>query len=311
MNQAQRDAVFAGEFPADLSGEAIRLKTRLPEFHNLRDAFRYNQSKTAPVVNVYFNAKFSQTSIHRKNSPVHQIILTEALAQLKNRLRSPGRFGFISGSSIETHLPVPDFYIGYRDKGPGREPRPIFALEVGFSEPRASLEKCVKDLLTTKTRYVNAAVLVDVKETPSYQNPLPKPVNQKFCDDILQKDPEALLAEETYLEDPSDMQSPLFRFGVRWVGRMRGSAQVWTRDPESQKPIPGEQVIFFGPDAQPNPRLRLKLSDFVPSDAEEFKEEFAFDCTDWADGIDFARWELARQRSKVAVNSLREASGKK
>ncbi|PGH19831.1 hypothetical protein AJ80_03748 [Polytolypa hystricis UAMH7299] len=157
--------------------------------------------------------------------------------------------------------------------------------------------------------HVKAAVMVDIKETPNYKNPLHKPANSKIGHDLLQQDPTFLLEEDaSYLEDSSDENSPLFRFGLRWVGRMRGSAQVWTRDAASQKPIPGEQVIFLSPNAQANPRLGLKLSDFVPSDAEEFKEAFAFDCSEWAMGLNHARWGLARNRSEVAINSLRRAS---
>lgn len=198
--------------------------------------------KTAPTVNIYFDAKLSRTSVYWKNTPIHQSIVGRLSYQLRRRLSSPAHFDFAVNTAISSNLPIPDLHAAYTDREAGVIYRPIFAVEVGFSELRESLENCVKDLLT-KMPHVKAAVMVDIKETPNYKNPLRKPTSSKIGHGLLQQDPRYLLEEDACLEDSSDKDSPLFRFGLHWVGRMRGSAQVWTRDAESQKPIPGEQVV--------------------------------------------------------------------
>jgi hypothetical protein len=52
-----------------------------------------------------------------------------------------------------------------------------------------------------------------------------------------------LLDEIPYREDPDDKDSPLWMCGMRWVGRMRGTAQLWTRSPRSKRPIAGDLVV--------------------------------------------------------------------
>ncbi|PGH19830.1 hypothetical protein AJ80_03747 [Polytolypa hystricis UAMH7299] len=119
MNQAQRDALFAGEFPADVYGEAIHLKTSLREFHNLRKAFHENEFKTASTVNLHFNAKFSRTSIYWKNTPIHQSVIGSITYQLRSRLSSPTHFAFAGDTAISDSLPIPDLYVAYTDRVAG------------------------------------------------------------------------------------------------------------------------------------------------------------------------------------------------
>ncbi|PGG95221.1 hypothetical protein AJ79_10179 [Helicocarpus griseus UAMH5409] len=305
INKAQRDALSAGEFPPDVSGEAIHLTTSLAELHDLKRAFDENEREKAPTVNLHFNAKFSRTSIYRKNTPVHSTIAGSLAYQLRSRLSLSNNFDFVGDTAISNSLPIPDLFVSYTDWKAGVVYRPILALKVGFSESRESLESCVKALLT-EVPDVGVVVLVDIKETPNYKNPLLKAVYSKISRDLLQQDPKLLLKQDVYLEDSSDKNSSLFRFGLRWVGRLRGSAQVWKRDPKSNKPISEEQVTFLGPNAEENPRLKLKLSDFVPSDIDKLKDDYAFDCSEWAMRLERARWFLARNRSGVAIGNLRK-----
>ncbi|KAK2810775.1 hypothetical protein FQN50_002598 [Emmonsiellopsis sp. PD_5] len=310
MTPARWDALFAGFFPLDISGEVLHLKTSLAEFHRLNDAFRENEAR-APVVDMQYNPKFSRTSIYWKKSHVHQIIAGEIGSQLHTDLPCEGRFDAYMNLEICPTLPIPNLYLSYTDEKAGRHCGAIFVVEIGLSEPRKILEDCIRELLKKK-RNVRAAVLIEIDETPKFKNPLREPENWEIGKVLIELDRNDRLYDKMMdREVPSDKHSALFEYGLRWFGRTRASAQVWTRDAESREAIPGEQVIFFGPDAQPNPKLRLKLSDFVPSDDEAFKKEYAFDCSQWARKLEAGRRVLARFRSEVAIRSLRRASQKK
>lgn len=89
---------------------------------------------------------------------------------------------------------------------------------------------------------MEVVIAVDIKETPSYKNPLKKKYedpskeghypNQFYEPLRQQKGPQTPI----YFEDSqSPSHSPVLIHGVRWVGELTGLVQVFAKDPETGK----------------------------------------------------------------------------
>jgi hypothetical protein len=93
--------------------------------------------------------------------------------QLSHSLDFPN-FDFVPDSFISQDVSIPDLHVTYTDEKAGLLSAPIFAVEIGFSETPESLEESVRGLLT-QVPLVKVVLMVDIKESPSYKNPLSKP----------------------------------------------------------------------------------------------------------------------------------------
>ena len=49
--------------------------------------------------------------------------------------------------------------------------------------------------------------------------------------------------EEAYVEEPGETYSPLWRLGIRWVGKLNRAAQVWRKDAESGRVVDGDRIM--------------------------------------------------------------------
>ena len=177
--------------PANVSSEAIHLKATESQFHHLRQAFYHNEDRSQPTVSVHFDAKSPTTSIHRKNTTVHTAVVGDTISQLGPYLRLiPPDFNFRPGAGLSSnfhhHFPdpqlasrpsIPNLQVAYTDEAAGLMCEPIFVLEL--SQSSQDLEEPVRSILEGLP-LVKTAILVDIKETPMFKNPLREKETKKL-----------------------------------------------------------------------------------------------------------------------------------
>lgn len=202
---------------------------------------------------MHFNANVSTASIYRKNTAIHQSIIGSSISRLGSLLSSISpNFDFIPGSrllsnlstpdpQLASRLSIPDLQITYTDEAAKLLCEPIFVLEVGFSQSSKDLEESVRNILE-ELPLVKAAILVDIKESPRYQNPLRKTENAGIIRRAIQTDPTSL-RENLYVEEPTGKYGPLWRFGIRWLGELNATAQVWTKDSKNKKVVARGRIV--------------------------------------------------------------------
>jgi hypothetical protein len=206
-------------------------------------------TRRTSAVSLQFYEAFSKSAILRKPASVHERIIGLVRDELAHLLPR-GEFRAVGNHSISPGLSDPDLQLLQSGKGK-RIPKSIFAIEVGFSQPSEDLEERVKRLLREST--VKVAMLFDIKETPKYKNPftINEPKNLRRTGNMSKTtDTKPTTAEihiETYksqrsqtdlesslcLEDSRNPYSPVFIYGVRWVGELTGVVQVFAKDPVS------------------------------------------------------------------------------
>lgn len=107
-------------------------------------------------------------------------------------------------------------------------------MEVGFSQPSEDLEEKVRKLIRNTT--VKICHSIDIKEKPYYKNPFKlesserSMVNFKTCESQLEK---TSPTRSVCLEDNDNPYSPIQVLGVRWVGELTGTVQVFGKDLET------------------------------------------------------------------------------
>ena len=125
----------------------------------------------------------------------------------------------------------------YMTKTPGGN-QPIFALEVGFSQSSKSLEGRVWDLL--RDTAVKVCIVVDIRETPSYNNPLTYGTEEVRNDNVEKYSLERLRItprRSLHLLDDNNPFSPILIHGVQWAGELTGAVQVFGKDPKTGKAV--------------------------------------------------------------------------
>lgn len=149
-------------------------------------------------------------------------------------------------------LSEPDFQIRYRQIGnPMSDPG--IAFEIGFSQPSEELEQKVKALLENSPAKV--AVLFDFKESPNYRNPFiwyktgngnraqadktnrTVPLNRTNIEIFKSQRQQTDAENSMCLENSRNPYGPLLVYGLRWVGELTGSVQVFAKDLETGKAI--------------------------------------------------------------------------
>lgn len=82
------------------------------------------------------------------------------------------QFRTSGNTNFSVDLSNPDFQLIYTEIGSIFKQTPLFAVEVGFSQPSDDLEARVKKLLRTNT--VKVVITIDIKETLAYKNAFSK-----------------------------------------------------------------------------------------------------------------------------------------
>ena len=193
-----------------------------------------------------FNETISTTSVRRKQSKIHSTVI-----QLINNALIPH---FSANDDFEVFLdslasPVdsplsllelhdPDLQLAYIAPDTGLY-ETIFAVELGFCQPSQDLEDCARALIRDTS--VKTCLLVDIKERPYYKNPfrlesLEKSIaNLQTCKSQLET---TSLERSVCLEDGDNPYSPVQVLGLRWVGELTATVQVFGKDPETGEAVP-------------------------------------------------------------------------
>ncbi|EFR03971.1 hypothetical protein MGYG_06973 [Nannizzia gypsea CBS 118893] len=229
----QREQIFNGIFPAHFSGEEISLRTTRKEFHDIFKAFKASADKRSRTAIVQFNEAFHSTIIRHSLVSVHECLINSISNQLQN-LALPAEFSFYGDTNISDEISNSDLQMVRDSNDSGVDP--VLAVEVGFSQPSADLEMKIKDLIKKTT--VKVAILVDIKETPNYKNPLRIKANKEIYYSEQNSHPgnPGLLIRQ-YCEG-REPYSPVFLYGVRWTGEFTAAVQVFGKGTSTDEPIP-------------------------------------------------------------------------
>ncbi|EGD89709.1 hypothetical protein H112_03341 [Trichophyton rubrum D6] len=153
-------------------------------------------------------------------------------------------------------------------------PIPVLAVEIGFPELSLDLEKRVKEAL--KKSEANIDIIFDIKEFPSYKNPLR---NSQFIETSKAASKanteELRVLSYQYCKERAPV-SPVMFYDIQWMGELTAAVQVFD--------------IFFGhpqpaigveqPEAacyDPYPNLKTKSADCVDSKEGIYNADLALD----------------------------------
>ncbi|EFR04587.1 hypothetical protein MGYG_07593 [Nannizzia gypsea CBS 118893] len=229
--------------------------------------------------------------------------------------RHPRRFSFLGETEIDDDISNPDLQMVWHSEA---EFTPVPAMEVGFSQPSLDLEMKVKELLQKTS--IKIGILVDIKESPSYKNPLRKEQNIEICKAAMQastEKPERL----TYQYCAGrEWFSPVVLYDIQWVGELTAAVQVFGKDPVTGKVVTRTpRVTFFRPPKPAKgikesgapiydayPRLNTKFSDCVDSGDEAYNVDLALEWDDLRYDLYMAKCLLAQRRWSAAVSKLKK-----
>ncbi|KDB20272.1 hypothetical protein H109_07776 [Trichophyton interdigitale MR816] len=316
LSQEQRDQLFRGIFPADYSGEVISIKTSRAEYSRLFEAFEKSTNKRSQSAILKFDKTFHTTSIQLRQVSIHNCVISNVSAQLRKLMPlDPKRFSFMEDTEIDDALPGPDLQMVWLSN---IGVIPVLAMEVGFSQPSLDLEMTIRNLLQKTS--VKVGILVDIKESPSYKNPLRKEQNIEICKAAMQAStdkPELLI--DQYCAG-RELFSPVVLYGIQWVGELTAAVQVFGKDSVTGDVVARTpRVTFFGhpkpakgikqsgaPLYEAYPSLNTKFSDCVDSDDEAYNVDLALTWDDIRDDLYIAKRMLARKRCFAAVSRLKK-----
>ncbi|KLJ05859.1 hypothetical protein EMPG_10713 [Blastomyces silverae] len=326
LSQDQRKQLFSGQFPTDFSGEVITMRTTRAEYHKLWDAFSQTPARMKRSVSLDFNEQLSTTAVRQRETPIHQSVIGQISYQVRNLLaRDAAQFYLWGDTKIAMKLPDPDLQMLWQtDSGRLR----IFAVEVAFSQKSEDAEARVKALLRDTT--IRAALMIDVKEEPSYNNPLLVEDNIELYRENMKRYKSKQRTQLDEFETLADRYaqgrppfSPIFVHGLLWTGELTAAVQVFAKDPTTGEPVQKtDRITFFGnpkpqgkvrkseeawepkPRYEEYPSLNLKMSDFVPLSDDIYKRELTLDWDELRRDLTGARLQLAWERYLLALRGL-------
>ncbi|KAK2809074.1 hypothetical protein FQN50_004127 [Emmonsiellopsis sp. PD_5] len=315
----QLDELYSGRFPTDHPSEVIKIPSSISDYLRMHEAFEDRNSS----VRVLFNPQLSTVSI-LKATAVQQTLIAKVYKSLLTQLPAPnfdalGCCEMEGSQAMVNFLPLEATMQLLYTETESSDPVPVLTLQVGFSEAYDEL------LLETRrtieeTTDVQATILINVKETPSYENPFrdtAKKATYRNRDtgenesigtiiERLRLTPqEGELRLEIRREIPDDVQSPLLFRGVQWAGRLRMELEIWVRDSETGKATRRvDPIVIYGEGAQEDSKLDLRLAEFVPSDDVQYRRNLRLDWKKWQNHFEYARKKMVISRVKKAVENL-------
>lgn len=217
LTQCQRAQLFAGKFPADFSGEVIRINTSFETHRRFHKVFALASQRSAPLLRAYavhplipsgrsekpHNVVLELevegprwvTVIRSKMSPLHRSMVAPLSFELDRHL--PG-WGIVLGRNSHGE-PQADIEVWQPSLERGRPQRLVLAVDVAFNQLKESVADRVETLLE---KYSTAPLVVIISMTES---DLHKPAAEGECLDVFRwateesagKDTLELVSEKT------------------------------------------------------------------------------------------------------------------
>jgi hypothetical protein len=191
---------------------------------------------------ISFNALTSTLIIQHAPSPIHEKVIStvsEGFNLARSSLPTPLR----QRITIVFNQKFCSFKRGY--KGSRKVPDTMvevenaagtlevkFILEVGYTETYDDLVRDARIWLEG-TDTVSAVMLVKLNEDPAYQNPTSRLTDEEF--DNLEFPPSEEVSQELFSLD--EAHGPACYKGLRWVGKITSSIEIWKRHPTSHVAI--------------------------------------------------------------------------
>ncbi|KAK2758836.1 hypothetical protein FQN54_003528 [Arachnomyces sp. PD_36] len=334
LTPKQLESLFRGEFPTDKPEDFIQIKgSNIHEYRRIRSAFKKSnaQKNVGEKVSVSFNSRFSTTAILR-GSPVaiQQQTTTDFYKFMNPRRDDQDIYHPVAREEIHKligeHTGIkgkyPDFQLLHSPDGIYGGPLSVLLGEVGFSQSYESLVETATTYLETLSN-VRMAILIKYDEKPNYRNPVNSEAAQaQLRESLLQlevENPPRLTPEH-----PDDLHGPLYINGLRWVGRLRGMFEIWTRDEKGKAVQKGDTIVSIPPTIGSDPsinsftlhqyfmgygqnpaNLSIPYSDFLPSPTDTHKA-IEINWEELRQSVGFARSRLALTRYRKHL----EKSGK-
>ncbi|KAK2846354.1 hypothetical protein FQN49_005804 [Arthroderma sp. PD_2] len=328
LDRHQLNELYHGRFPADYPFEVINLKASGAERLRILDAFENHKR-----IRITFDEEFSTTSIRNSPAPIHQWLLASIVNSFNSQL--PYETIALADSRLEElnmeSEMFPDLQFLYSEKGVGKL-KPVLTAEIGFPQLYESLKHATQRLIN-ETQNVNVSLMVNIKERPAFRSPVSRTSSGAYRHPVTKEemDKESILKwlrsvgkdEEALPGDSNDPESPLFLLGTRWVGRIEGTLEVWTRDPKTKKAVRNlDPILFYGSKATLDHETRyidartenvdvgLCLSDIIPHAGEKFKKPLIIDWDGWRNAIELGKKSLAESRRLDTLESIEDAKEK-
>ncbi|KAK2741742.1 hypothetical protein FQN55_008242 [Onygenales sp. PD_40] len=328
LSRRQLDELYSGRFPTDHPSEVIKIPSSSSDYLRMHEAFDDRNSS----VRVLFNPQLSTVSV-LKATAVQQTLIAQVFKSLLTQLPLPnfdavGCCEMAGSQTMVNFLPLePNMQLLYTENK-SSSPVPVLTLQVGFSQAYDEL------LLETRrnieeTTKVQATILINVKETPSYENPLRDTARKatyrnrdtgenESIETLIERlqltSQEGKLRCEIHREIPDDVQSPLRFRGVQWVGRLRMELEIWVRDSKTGKATRRvDPIVIYGDGTQEDAELDLRLDEFIPSGDAQYKRNLRLDWKKWQNQLEYARktMVISRARNAIFVKGKRPKSREK
>ncbi|KKZ66322.1 hypothetical protein EMCG_07923 [[Emmonsia] crescens] len=252
LSPFELNELLAGRFPAAYRDGSICLEDVPSElFRGIVDAFDpFNETNRdeKPSGHIFFDRKFSQMSVFRAPTLVHEAAARSIKDQIDKmiwaKVQDDKFQGFINAAVLpledtaEFTTKVPDYVLGYQPEDVP-EVRPLFIAEVGYSETYQDLVKAMKSWIRGMD-HVKQALLVKFTETPKYSTSrILEQLPQNVVDDAKRYAADRSLLSMDVREGKLEIN------GCSFVGRTTAFVEKWTRDADSGKAVVGDRIHFY------------------------------------------------------------------
>ncbi|CUS10108.1 unnamed protein product [Tuber aestivum] len=283
--------------------EGLELRMQMPKSDFIRFSEILDVGDDEKFPKISFNALTSTLIIQHMPTPIHEKVIStvsEGFNLARSSLPTPlrERIAIVYNENFRSFKrgyrgsrKVPDTMVQVENAAGTLEVK--FILEVGYAETYDDLVRDARMWLE-RTDTVSTVMLVKMNEDPAYQNPTSRLTDKEF--DTPEFPPSGEVSQEHFSLD--EAHGPACYKGLRWVGKITGSIEIWKRHPTSHLAI-----RTFGPhnhlNAENTTYTYFHLSDFLDVSFEE-DHHVGFD---W--GL-FHR-ELGTYISELAVERAGEA----
>ncbi|KLJ05496.1 hypothetical protein EMPG_11011 [Blastomyces silverae] len=311
LTASQFREIRIGRFPANIHEDGIRFKSSWEAYSTLLPP--YGKKSLLPELRISYDAGFSTTSVERAPTSIHEL----CASHLSHKLH--GRFPLHLQSSLEFEvnyrIPIrkgdklserkPDIAISHT--APDGKSNLVGVAEVGFSQPYADLKRW-RDVWFEGVPTINVVILINLLEKPRFPR---KEALEYIQKQGQQNFPEidAIKEDDFILQNPTDATSARTAYGFIWCGTVQGTLEIWTRCPETGRPmLRSKPNCFYGPNVDGEPNIKIQPGDLVPSFENETYEEVELDAIALQKAIEKGRKRTAKERF---VKLLKVARGVK
>ncbi|CUS10111.1 unnamed protein product [Tuber aestivum] len=222
--------------------EGLELRMQMPKSDFIGFSEILDVGDDEKFLKVLFNALTSLLIIQHMPIPIHEKVISTVLEGF-NLARSSLPIPLHQSIAIVYNQKFLSFKHGYN--GSRKVPDTMvqvdnatgtleikFLWEVGYAETYDDLVWDARMWLEG-TDTVSVVMLVKMNEDPAYQNPTPRLTDDEF--DNQEFPPSEEVSQEHFSLD--EVHGPTCYKGLRWVGKITGSTEIWKRDPTSHLAI--------------------------------------------------------------------------